>query len=64
MIETRDAALDPNPDGEPWYRILTPSYNPYHFFRLQFTPTGTFLMNRVLNGAQSLDRTPSGAGAS
>ena len=33
IIETRDAALDPNPGGEAWYKILTPSY--FSLFRLQ-----------------------------
>ena len=38
VVECRDAALAPNPGGEPWYKILTPSY--YSLFRLQFTPWG------------------------
>ena len=38
IIESRDAALAPNPGGEAWYTILTPSY--WSFFRLQFTPWG------------------------
>ena len=39
--------LDPNPHGEEWWVILAPSY--FNFFRLQFTPLGTYLMNKVLN---------------
>jgi len=28
ILETRDCALDPNPEGEAWYKILTASYSP------------------------------------
>ena len=59
MIESRDAALDANPGGEPWYRILTPSY--FSLFRLQFTWWGTFLMNRVLNGMEMIGLAPKGS---
>ena len=38
VVETRDAALDPNPGGEAWYVILTPSF--FNLFRLQFTAIG------------------------
>lgn len=60
LVESRDAALDANPGGEPWYRILTPSY--FSPFRLQFTPTGTFLMNRVLNAMEMVGLAPAGSG--
>jgi hypothetical protein len=45
IIETRDAALDANPGGEEWYKILTPSY--FNLFRLQFTPLGTSAATRT-----------------
>ena len=61
VIETRDAATAPNPGGEAWYKILTPSY--YSLFRLQFTPWGTFLMNRVLNGMEMVGIAPKGSQA-
>ena len=61
VIECRDAALDPNPGGAPWYQILTPSY--FSFFRIQFTPIGTFLMNRVLNGMEMVGIAPKGSQA-
>ena len=38
LIESRDAATAPNPGGEAWYKILTPSY--FSLFRIQFTPIG------------------------
>ena len=59
LIESRDAAQDPNPGGEAWYKILTPSY--WSLFRLQFTPWGTFLMNRVLNGMEMVGIAPKGS---
>ena len=61
LIETRDAALDSNPNGEAWYKILTPSYT--SLFRLQFTPWGTFLMNRVLNAMETVGIAPKGSQA-
>ena len=59
IIECRDVALAPNPGGESWYEILTPSY--WSLFRLQFTPWGTFLMNRVLNGMEMVGIAPKGS---
>ena len=60
IIETRDAALDPNPGGEAWYTILTASY--FDLFRLQFTWWGTFLMNIVLNLMELVRLAPQGSG--
>ena len=59
MIESRDCALDDNPGGEAWYKILTPSY--WSLFRLQFTPWGTFLMNIVLNLMEMVGIAPKGS---
>jgi len=60
MIESRDCALDPNPGGEPWYVILTPSFlDP---FRLQFTLIGYFLMNIVLTLMEWVRLAPKGSG--
>jgi len=61
IIETRDAALDANPGGEEWYKILTPSY--FNLFRLQFTPLGTFIMDRVLNAMEMVGIAPKGSAA-
>jgi len=60
LLETRDAALDPNPGGEAWYIILTASY--FSFFRLQFTWWGTFIMNIVLNFMELICLAPKGSG--
>jgi len=60
ILETRDAALDPNPGGEAWYTILTASY--FSFFRLQFTWWGTFIMNIVLNLMELIRLAPKGSG--
>jgi len=60
LIESRDAALDPNPGGEAWYTILTASY--FNLFRLQFTSWGTFLMNIVLNLMEFVRLAPKGSG--
>ena len=60
MLESRDAALDLNPGGEAWYKILTPSYtNP---FRMQFTPWGTFIINLFLNFLELIGIAPKGSG--
>merc|ERR1711998_481640 len=60
LIESRDAALDPNPNGEAWWVILAPSY--FNLFRLQFTWIGTFLMNIVLNFMEYIRLAPKGSG--
>jgi len=60
IIESRDAALDPNPNGEAWWVILAPSY--FNFFRIQFTWIGTFLMNLVLNFMEYIRLAPKGSG--
>eukprot|EP00324_Dicrateria_rotunda_P007505 CAMPEP_0206177964 /NCGR_PEP_ID=MMETSP1474-20131121/62791_1 /ASSEMBLY_ACC=CAM_ASM_001110 /TAXON_ID=97495 /ORGANISM="Imantonia sp., Strain RCC918" /LENGTH=352 /DNA_ID=CAMNT_0053590103 /DNA_START=30 /DNA_END=1088 /DNA_ORIENTATION=- len=60
MVESRDTALDPNPHGEEWWVILAPSY--FNFFRLQFTPLGTYLMNKVLNFMELIRLAPKGSG--
>ena len=59
MIESRDCALDPNPGGEPWYVILTPSF--FSLFRLQFTTVGYFLMNIVLTLMEWIRLAPKGS---
>jgi len=61
VLETRDAAQDANPAGEPWYTILSPSY--WSLFRLQFTPIGTWMMDRVLNGMEYIGLAPKGSQA-
>uniref|UniRef100_A0A7S3BGI2 Methyltransferase n=1 Tax=Haptolina ericina TaxID=156174 RepID=A0A7S3BGI2_9EUKA len=60
MLESYDAALDPNPNGEAWYTILTPSF--FHFFRIQFTYFGTMLMNIFLNFMELIRLAPKGSG--
>jgi len=65
IVESRDAALDPNPAGEAWYKILTPSYKLTSLeglFRLQFTWWGTFLMNLFLNFLELVGIAPKGSG--
>lgn len=59
IIETRDCALDPNPDGEEWYMILKPSY--FHWFRFQFTWVGTLLMTIVLTLMEYIGLAPKGS---
>mmetsp|Transcript_37641 Transcript_37641/g.79144 ORF Transcript_37641/g.79144 Transcript_37641/m.79144 type:complete len:414 (+) Transcript_37641:723-1964(+) len=60
ILECRDAALDANPGGEDWFTILTPSY--LSFFRVQFTPIGTFLLNIVLTLMEWFWLAPKGSG--
>lgn len=59
-IESRDTALDQNPNGEDWYTVLSPSY--FSLFRLQFTYIGTLLMNIVLNFMEYVRLAPKGSG--
>ena len=59
-VESRDAALDPNPYGATWYTILMPSY--FSFFRLQFTWIGTFVLNIVLTLMEWIWLAPKGSG--
>lgn len=47
VLETRDVALDPNPGGIPWYRPLTPSWNPLTQ-RFQFNWLGHRLTKAAL----------------
>lgn len=47
VLETRDAALDPNPGGIPWYQPLTPSWNVFTQ-RFQFTWLGMRLTKAAL----------------
>lgn len=47
IIETRDAALDPNPGGIPWYQPLTPSWNVFTQ-RFQFNWLGMRLTKAAL----------------
>lgn len=47
IIETRDAALDANPGGKPWYLPLTPSWNVLTQ-RFQFTALGMWLTTNIL----------------
>ena len=60
MIESRDCALDPNPGGEPWWVILTPSL--FSLFRLQFTTVGYYFMNIVLTFMEMIRLAPKGSG--
>jgi len=60
VVETRDAALDPNPGGEAWYVILTPSF--FNLFRLQFTAIGTFFINVFMTCLEALRLAPAGSG--
>jgi len=60
LIESCDAALKPNPGGEEWYTIMTPSY--YHPFRMQFTPIGTYAINTFLNFLEFIRLAPRGSG--
>lgn len=47
ILETRDAALDPNPGGIPWYQPLTPSWNVFTQ-RFQFNWLGMRLTKAAL----------------
>ena len=60
LIESRDAALESSPGGEPWYIILTPSF--FSFFRIQFTWIGTFIMNIFLTIMELIRLAPKGSG--
>lgn len=60
FLEGRDAALDPNPSGVPWFTILTPSF--VDIFRLQFTWIGTLLVNLFLNFLETIRLAPKGSG--
>ena len=60
VVETRDAALDPNPGGEAWYVILTPSF--FNLFRLQFTVLGYYIVNAVLTFMEMIRLAPKGSG--
>lgn len=60
LLESRDAALDPNPGGEHWHVILTPSY--FSFFRLQFTFLGYIIVNTVLTIMEWIRLAPKGSG--
>ncbi len=60
FISGVDEALAPNPNGEAWYTILTPSY--FSFFRLQFTWIGTFVLNIVLTLMEWIWLAPKGSG--
>lgn len=58
FLEGRDAALDPNPSGVPWFTILTPSF--VDIFRLQFTCAAPSLPLPT----RHQPRTPAGASGS
>lgn len=47
LLETRDAARDPNPGGIPWYLPLTPSWNIFTQ-RFQFTWLGMRITKAML----------------
>lgn len=53
IVETRDAALDPNPGGIPWYQPLTPSWNvftqrfQFNWLGLRLTKAALFVMEMV-----------------
>lgn len=47
ILETRDAALDPNPGGIPWFQPLTPSWNVLTQ-RFQFTWLGMRITKAAL----------------
>lgn len=53
IIETRDAALDPNPGGIPWYQPLTPSWNiftqrfQFNWLGMRLTKAALYVMEMV-----------------
>lgn len=53
LVETRDAALDPNPGGIPWYQPLTPSWNvftqrfQFNWLGLRLTKAALYVMEMV-----------------
>lgn len=53
MVETRDAALDPNPGGIPWFQPLTPSWNvftqrfQFNWLGLRLTKAALYVMEMV-----------------
>lgn len=53
IIESRDAALDPNPGGIPWYQPLTPSWNiftqrfQFNWLGMRLTKAALYVMEMV-----------------
>ncbi|CAM9660749.1 unnamed protein product, partial [Ectocarpus sp. 12 AP-2014] len=59
ILETRDAALDPNPGGIPWYQPLTPSWNVFTQ-RFQFNWLGMRLTKAALYVMEMFYLAPAG----
>lgn len=60
VLEARDAALDDFTGGEPWYRPLTPSWNPFLMPRFQFNPVIFKLSPLILYALECIRVVPSG----
>jgi sterol 24-C-methyltransferase len=58
LVEARDCALDGH--VEPWFRPLTPSWNPTKWPRFQFNPVMFFLMPRILAFFEFIKLVPAG----
>jgi sterol 24-C-methyltransferase len=59
LVEARDCALDPNPNGQPWYTPLTPSWNIFSQ-RFQFTSVGMWLTSNLLWVMERVHLAPQG----
>ncbi|CAN0252045.1 unnamed protein product [Ascophyllum nodosum] len=59
LLETRDAAREPNPGGIPWYQPLTPSWNVFTQ-RFQFNWLGIRLTKAMLWVMELLHLAPAG----
>lgn len=63
IVEARDVALDEGvhiEQGDPWYRPLTPSWNPLKWPRFQFNPIMFRLMPIILNVLELIMLVPKG----
>jgi sterol 24-C-methyltransferase len=60
LLEARDCALDGHEGGEPWYRPLTPSWNPTKWPRFQFNPVMFALFPYLLKALEFIHLVPSG----
>jgi len=60
LLEARDAALDPNPGGEPWYRPLTPTWKPWVLPGFQFNPIVFRIFPILLSALEAIMIVPKG----
>merc|ERR1711998_247691 len=60
VLEARDCALDGHEGGDPWYRPLTPSWNPTQWPRFQFNPVMFAVFPYLLKALEAVRIVPSG----